>query len=98
MSHGSWTWEETASATKGGDGIGLEIIRQARHGAGGRAGGAAEGAGAEGPARELPLTLAFSPDQLLRWCERLISQTNTPDTPRKSPGAVSSPIGRAVTF
>ena len=26
MPDGSWTWEETASARKGGDGIGLEII------------------------------------------------------------------------
>ena len=26
MPDGSWTWEETASARKGGDGIGLEIM------------------------------------------------------------------------
>jgi hypothetical protein len=26
MPDGSWTWEETASARKGGDGIGLEIF------------------------------------------------------------------------
>jgi hypothetical protein len=26
MPDGSWTWEETASARKGGDGIGLKII------------------------------------------------------------------------
>jgi hypothetical protein len=26
MPDGSWTWEETASSRKGGDGIGLEII------------------------------------------------------------------------
>ena len=39
---------------------GLEIIRQVRHGAGGRAGRAAEGAGAERQAGELPLPIELT--------------------------------------
>jgi hypothetical protein len=38
MPDGSWSWEETASARKAGDGIGLEIIAKLATIAGGRAG------------------------------------------------------------